>query len=185
MPLAFPSHQGLVLPLWRRLPGRIDGVALCVGAAMPDLVDAAAWPFRGELGQGLGHALVGLLVCTPAGLLLAWLLRRVLPGRWLAPFERGAPSTRSVTRGALSVALGALSHLVTDLVSHANFVLLWPFYVNDHAFPAWWERAWFHVPLLVYREPYPVAPHTLVWLVLTTLGIVLFVRAVRRTLPGT
>lgn len=37
VPLAFPSHQGVILPLWRRFPRAIDGVAVSVGA-MPDVV---------------------------------------------------------------------------------------------------------------------------------------------------
>lgn len=36
MPLTAPAHQAAVLPLVRRWPGRFDGVALCVGASMPD-----------------------------------------------------------------------------------------------------------------------------------------------------
>ena len=39
MPLAFPSHQGLVAPLWRRWPDRYYVLALCIGAAAPDIVD--------------------------------------------------------------------------------------------------------------------------------------------------
>ena len=39
MPLAFPSHQGLILPVARRWPAHFDGLALCVGAAMPDVVE--------------------------------------------------------------------------------------------------------------------------------------------------
>ena len=31
MPVAFPSHQGVILPLWRRFPRAIDGVAVSVG----------------------------------------------------------------------------------------------------------------------------------------------------------
>ena len=74
MPLTFPSHQGLILPLVRRWPEHFEPVALCVGAAMPDIVDAAIGFGRGYLGRGYGHSLVGLfLFCLPGGLLITWL----------------------------------------------------------------------------------------------------------------
>src|SRR4051794_11490763 len=76
MPLAFPSHQGLILPVARRWPEYFDGLALCVGAATPDLVDGAAGLIgRGHLGQGLGHSLLGVgILCWPAGMLMTWVL---------------------------------------------------------------------------------------------------------------
>jgi len=84
MPLAFPSHQGLILPLWKKYPNRINGVALCVGAAMPDIIDAIAWPFRGELGQWLGHSLLGVVVSAPFGLGLAFITRQVLSNKLIS-----------------------------------------------------------------------------------------------------
>lgn len=179
MPLAFPSHQGLVLPLWRRFPARIDGLALCVGAAMPDLVDAAAWPLRGELGQWAGHSLLGVLAGVPAGLALARLARRVLPRGAVARLERARPASVGRARAALSAVLGAFSHVVFDLVTHGNLLLFWPWYRNDHAFPSWWYHAWGFVPLPLYREPYPFAPHTIAWIVLTLVGAAAFFRCLR------
>ncbi len=184
MPVAFPSHQGLILPVVRWFPGRIDVVALCVGAAMPDIVDGAAWPFRGELGQWLGHSLLGLFACVPVGLALLWVARRHLPRRWLARLDRGAPPSPTLARASVSVGIGALSHLFFDLITHGNFRLLWPWYVNDHAFPAWWYHRWGSIPLPVYREPYPFAPHTIAWFVMTVLGAVIFVRHVRTPTRG-
>lgn len=186
MPLAFPSHQGLILPLWRWLPRHVDGVALCVGAAMPDIVDGAAWPFRGELERWLGHSLLGVVAaCVPAGLVLTWAARRCGPRALLARLEEGAPGPRgSLLRSGISVGVGALSHVVFDLVTHANSVVLWPWCRNDHVFPAWWYHAWGEVDLPVYREPYPLAPHTACWVALTILGAVLFVRCLRRPRAG-
>ncbi len=179
MPALFPSHQGLVLPVLRWLPGRFDGVALCVGAAMPDLLDGAAWPFRGELGQWLGHSLLGVVASVPAGLALTVFVRRYVPARWLFRLERASRSRRSLARDALSVAVGALSHVATDFVTHGNFLLLWPWHRDDHAFPAWWYHSFAEIPLLVYREPYPLAPHTIAWIALTVVGAALFLRHVR------
>ncbi len=176
MPVAFPSHQGLILPLWRRFPRQIDGVALAVGAAMPDVIETIAWPIRGELGQGIGHSLVGVVVaCVPVGLALTWLARRVLPRAWIARLDDGA-SPVTTWRASVSVGLGALSHVVFDLMTHANFPLLLPWYRNDDIFPAWWSAPWAKIPLFVYREPYPLAPHTIVWGALTIVGAVMFFR---------
>jgi hypothetical protein len=180
MPAAFPSHQGLILPLWRRFPGVFDGVALSVGAAMPDLVDAAAWPFRGELGQWMGHSLIGLVVCVASGFPLLWLVRRVTPRRWLVRLDRGR--ALSLPLVALSLGVGALSHDAFDLVTHASFLLLWPWYSETSVFPSWWSHPWGSVSLLVYKQPYPLAPHTIAWGVFTVLGAVLFWRYTRREL---
>lgn len=182
MPFAFPSHQGLILPLVRWFPRRIDAVALSVGAAMPDIVEFALWPIRGELGHWMGHSLIGVLLAIPPGLALTKLTRRVTPRDWIARLEgQQAPGASNDTwRGALSVGIGALSHVVFDLVTHANCLLFWPWYEGADLFPAWWSRAWAGIPLFFYREPYPVAPHFLVWVALTTLGAWMFVRHVRR-----
>lgn len=37
MPLTFPAHQGLVASAKLRWPHLIDGTALCIGAATPDM----------------------------------------------------------------------------------------------------------------------------------------------------
>ena len=174
MPLAFPSHQGLILPLWRWFPRRIDGVALSVGAAMPDIVDGLAWPIRGRLGQWMGHSLVGLPVCVIVGLALTWLTRRT---RLLSRLDDGAAT---VTRSSLSLAIGALSHIAFDLPTHGNFLVLWPWYRNDHLFPAWWYQSWGGIPVFAYHEPYPVGPHFVAWLVLSAVGAVMFVLCFRR-----
>jgi len=180
MPLAFPSHQGLVLPVCAWFPGRFDAVASCVGAAMPDIVDAAAWPLRGELGQWLGHSLLGVVAaCVPVGLAVDALVRRAVPRALLGWLEPRA-ARPALGCAALSVGVGALSHVAFDLVTHGNLLLFWPWYTDDHAFPAWWYHSFFGIPLPVYREPYPFAPHTIAWLALTVLGAWLFVRYLRR-----
>jgi len=179
MPLTFPSHQGLILPLWRRFPRRIDGVALCVGAAMPDVLDALTWPFRGELGQWLGHSLLGVVVSVPFGLALSRLARRVVPRRFIARLDEGAMPGGGLARECISAGLGGLSHVAFDLPTHAKFMLLWPFFVPDRIFPSWWCSAWGSISLPTYREPYPLAPHTVAWVLLSVLGAVLFVRCLR------
>jgi hypothetical protein len=178
VPLAFPSHQGLILPLWRRYPRAIDGVALCIGAAMPDVVDGLAWFGRRQVGQWLGHSLVGLpLLCVPFGVAFAWLFRRVAPARWIRRLD---PFEPSAGRAIASVAIGAASHVAIDLVTHGSFPLLLPWYRNDHVFPSWWYRSWGGVRLPIYAQPYPIAPHTIAWAIASVVGIVLFVRCLSR-----
>src|SRR5262252_2027095 len=78
MPLGFPSHQGLLAPLWRRWPGRFAVLALWVGALVPDVVDGTEnIARRGRFEQWLGHSLLGAtLVGVPLGLALTAAVRR-------------------------------------------------------------------------------------------------------------
>ncbi len=180
MPLAFPSHQGLILPLKAWLPRKIDGVALCVGAAMPDFLDGAAWPFRGTLGQWLGHSLAGLPVVSLLGLVLSIEVRRLLPETWILRLDFGPPpGPPGLFRALFSVGLGALSHILLDLASHGDTRLLWPWHGRLVLFPAMWNHAWFTLPLPFYQDPYPFAPHTLAWIFLSLLGAFLFFRFLR------
>ena len=197
MPLTFPSHQGLILPIWRKWPAYFDGMALCIGAAMPDVVDGLIGTCRGYLGQGYGHTLIGLfLLCLPGGLILTWLarilgkraLKLLLLGSaltaWVKKFERDielldhAPS-QSPRFGRLlfwsfSVCIGAFSHLFFDLISHGSLVWFYPWYENHQIFPSWWYVRWADIPLPFYKTPYPLGPHALVWTMLTIIGAILF-----------
>lgn len=198
MPLAFPSHQGLVLPLARRWPRHFDALALCVGAAMPDVVDGFLGLGRGHLGQWYGHTLVGTIVfCLPGGLLLTWLLVVVTThlSRRLDPMRRfqrtlaclahpsasqvDAAKTRVIRNRLASVSpsvwIGALSHLLWDFVSHGNCLWLYPLCGNTRVFPSWWYTTWFEIPVPFYEEPYPFGPHFVVWVALTLLGAALYI----------
>lgn len=210
MPWGFPSHQGLILPLWRRWPHAFHGLALCVGAGVPDIIDGAVGIARGRLGQGIGHSLIGLaLLSIPVGLVVTGLVRRfwhrfVLPrskrraGRsWFelldeTPSRAGSAANTRIASAAffpnkgdgrrqcLSVFVGAVSHVFFDFISHDTFGLLRPWYEYSGFFPAWWRHRWGAVDLLVYQNPYPIAPHTLVWFVLSVGGAILYVRILRR-----
>jgi hypothetical protein len=181
VPLAFPSHQGLIAPLWRRWPARFQVLGCCVGAAVPDLVDGAYGILRGHLGQAYGHSLVGLLLlCIPTGLALNEAIKglgRALERgenraslRWLArSIDRwSAAPSRSVE--VVSVAVGALSHLVFDFVSHGGFLWLLPWYQDEAFFPAFWYARWAEVRLPFYDKPYPIGPHFAVWAALSVAG---------------
>ncbi|GAA2366888.1 hypothetical protein Cme02nite_29510 [Catellatospora methionotrophica] len=133
MPLTFPSHAALPLPLklWR--PRWFDGVALTVGAASPDL--AYALDGSGLPVFPLSHQWPGLvLFCLPVTLAGALLVRRTaavaaahLPRRpaALALRDYGVLGT---TRPALAVSvvsalLAAASHLVWDRITEPAPVL--------------------------------------------------------------
>lgn len=190
MPLAFPSHQGLIAPLWRRWPNRFNILAMGIGAAVPDVVDGLAGAARGGLGQWYGHTLVGLVfLCLPMGLLLTWGAIRLAnalaakPGRWgragtyllsLNNTPAGAPGRRFAFV-ALSAELGAFSHLFIDFISHGNCIWLYPWYSNPHFFPDWWYIEWFKISLPGYHDPYVAGPHLAVWTAFSVTGIILFV----------
>ncbi len=169
------------MPLWQRWPQRFHGLSLAVGAAAPDLADGLAALYRGKLGQWLGHSLIGLpLLCVPLSLALLPVVRR-LTRRWAWARrldEIGGP--HSLASRSLSLLVGAASHDFFDLITHANFPLLLPWRDDASFFPAWWTHAWTSVDVLVYEEPYPIAPHFLSWAVFSVLGVLLFIRAVSR-----
>jgi hypothetical protein len=181
VPLAFPSHQGLIAPLWRRWPARFQVLGCCVGAAVPDVVDGVLGLLRGHLGQGYGHSLIGLLLlCLPVGLALnaaikgvGRALERRTTGVRLRSLSRsierwGAVPSRTVE--VVSVGAGALSHLMFDFVSHGNFLWLYPWYQDESFFPAFWYARWAEVRLPVYEKPYPLGPHFAVWTALSIAG---------------
>ncbi len=192
MPFAFPSHQGLIAPLWRLKPAWFDIPALFIGAAMPDVIDGIIGAFRGHLGQGLGHSLIALpLLCIPGGLLLWWFAGTV--SRTWSPWKRSgflahawnagltsvqnspAPQTRvrQTMQVVLSLGLGAFSHLFFDLISHGGFTWFYPWMPKSRIFPSWWYVTWYELPLPWYKDPYPIGPHFVMWVFLGLLGILL------------
>jgi len=183
MPFGFPSHQGLLAPVWRRCPAGVSVLALWTGALVPDAIDGAAGILaRGRLGQWMGHSLLGLFAFSlPIGLLLTWLLRALIrrprrrAARWLARVDNVPEGGRFLLEAG-SVLLGALSHLCFDLISHDHSHLLWPWRTIDpHWFPAGWYTAWFRVTVPGYHA-YGIGPHFVVWLLLSFGGAWLFFR---------
>lgn len=141
MPFGFPSHQGLLAPLWRVWPNRFSVLGLWVGALVPDVIDGLeSIAVRGHFQQSIGHSLLGAtIVGVPLGLVLTWALRcgmqRLVKldhtGRFPEVLGRAGRWTRSVDNRCgfespgqrfgiepFSVWLGALSHVIFDLLSH-------------------------------------------------------------------
>jgi hypothetical protein len=191
MPMTFPSHQGFVAPLWRCWPGRFDVAALCVGAALPDLVDGIIGLWRGHFGQGIGHSLVGVAVLgLPVGMLARHLVCRAV--RRLTPLEGGGfPSyawnsgvaTLAAAAGpwrkvVMSLVVGALAHLLFDLVSHGHFPWLIPWVPKVAIYPDWWYDEWLRLPLPWKPEGRKLGPHATIWLLLSLWGAWLFLSPV-------
>jgi len=123
VPLTFPSHQAVVLPLklWR--PRWFDGVALCTGAAAPDVsygFDGLGVTIRSH--EPLAVFWWGL----PVALVGAWLLRRAapfvaahLPAAGVLHLGDYAALRRNPHRWWITVTsalIGAVSHLLADLL---------------------------------------------------------------------
>lgn len=126
MPLTFPAHQAVVLPIKLRWPQRTDATAMCVGAAAPDLL----YPVAGI--ESSGHSVAGVLLgAVPLTLAICWLLRwrsalgvfanvpdagpfRLHSYRALAQRHPGFAVT------LFSAVVGALSHVLLDAFTHSG-----------------------------------------------------------------
>ncbi|MDD4872404.1 MAG: DUF4184 family protein [Kiritimatiellae bacterium] len=190
MPMTFPSHQGLIAPLWRRWPDRFNITALCVGAAMPDIVDGVIGIFRGHFGQGIGHSFLGLAVLgIPMGFALHTLVCRTvfrltplqnkgfLAYAWnlgVSTLVEEEKKNRHDSRRYLiiiSLILGAFSHLIFDLVSHGHFPWLIPWIPKIPIFPDWWYETWLRIWLPWKPAGRKIGPHAAVWVALSIVGI--------------
>lgn len=187
MPFGFPSHQGLIAPLYRRWPDRFSVLGLWVGAIVPDIIDgAASLALRGHPGQWIAHSILGLMiVCVPIGLPITWLVRglarassrssRATPKRlgvWLV----GVDNAKTWPTEALSVWIGAISHVLFDLFTHEHSKLLWPWLQEDPPwFGAAWTATWFRVSPPGYPD-YSIGPHFVAWTLLSIGGAVMFFR---------
>ncbi len=189
MPPTFPSHQGLIAPLWRRWPHLFDMPALCVGAAMPDVIDGFGIFYRAHLGQAIGHSFVGLfLLCLPGGLLLwyglHWAAARVPASRRVGFVRRAWNQGVTAIRAARpsgpfsiywrrvmgSLFVGGASHLFFDALTHGHSPWFYPWRNDISLYPEWWHIAWMRFPLPLYEHPYPVGPHLLLWILFGLLG---------------
>lgn len=135
MPLTFLAHQAPLFPLRRRFP--IDGVAFVAGTLAPDLSAVTLDTTPHYIGWGMpiwhdGHQWSEQLQwCLPVGLLIAFLVRRLLAptlvprlprlGDWnlsdLAVLGRGRHRWWTIV---LSVLAGSATHLVLDGITHEN-----------------------------------------------------------------
>jgi hypothetical protein len=125
VPLTFPAHQAAVLPLKRRWP-QLDGVALCVGSAAPDLsylLLGTRWRFDAHYGWA------AVAWGVPITLVVTWGLRRALftraaawaPARWVARLEGSAARPwhrRNLGHAVFAALIGVASHVAWDACTH-------------------------------------------------------------------
>jgi hypothetical protein len=197
MPMTFPAHQGLILPVMRRWPNSFDALALSVGAAMPDITDTVlGFLVNGYFKQWYGHALTGMFTLDLlGGVLITWLLaswgsrflrypllpqglQTRFPSSSTMPPETPGPQWRTrLSLWSSSVFVGILSHVGFDLISHDTNLLLYPWVENPRWFPAWWYPTWFDFrPLPMFGDSYSVGVFSVIWCLLTLIGILLFVQ---------
>ena len=197
MPMTFPAHQGLILPVKRRWPNSFDTLALSVGAAMPDITDTIlGFPLNGYFKQWYGHSLIGIFTLDLVGGLFITRLITVLARR-LQAFLTKAPPTRDpegvgssktvfhrrdqLRLLSFSVFVGILSHIGFDLISHDTNLLFYPWYKNVSWFPKWWYPIWFEIPALhAFGRKYSVGVFSIIWSMLTLFGTFQFLRFLRQ-----
>ncbi len=127
MPVTFPAHQGLIVPIKGRWPHLIDGTALCIGAAAPDL----AYPLGPWL-SAQSHTAIGLVVwAVPVTVMMALLVRwRAADGVFTNLPDLGPLRLRSyrvlgwrrpaILVTVVSATIGASSHILIDGFTHTG-----------------------------------------------------------------
>lgn len=201
MPMTFPAHQGLILPVVRKWPGYFDALALSVGAAMPDITDTVlGFSINGYFKQWYGHALIGVFTLDfLGGLFITWLIATVATrflkyenvSKHLSTLYTNVPPNNDSAADrntvlhwrsklglwSFSVLVGILSHIGFDLISHDTNLLLYPWYEHPQWFPEWWYATWFeNRPLLIFGHSYEVGIFTVSWCILSLIGVFLFFR---------
>jgi hypothetical protein len=126
VPLTFFAHQLPILPLHRRWPHRLDGVALAIGSMAPDM----AYVLDGSRFRVWAHDLpAAILFSVPVALAVSWLLVRLIsPVLWdhlpdaghfhLHDYRGLAAHRFAWGRAAASAAIGALTHVGLDHFTH-------------------------------------------------------------------
>lgn len=182
------AHPAAILPLVRPLGRLAAPGALVVGSLAPDL----AYFLPLQVGRAESHSVAGLFwFCLPVGLaayaafylLVAPLVQRVLPSRVgfrLPEWAGGQLPPASFPAIAVSLLVGAVTHLVWDSFTHCNGAVvlalpvlgeplltwqgytLYVFKVLQHgstvvgiAALVWWGHAWLR------STPLPPAPDVL------------------------
>lgn len=178
MPWTF-AHPAAVLPLKRLCPRWLSFPALVIGAMMPDL----SYYIPGTDFSAYAHTLAGsLLICLPCGLLILGVLyalrvplvhllpqpHRQLMMRFANLRVTGTPEL-AVTL-ALSIVLGALTHITWDAFTHGHSVLV--------------ERLdWLRAPLIEYRR-YAMPVYQALQHLSTVFGVIVLMWAYGRSLRG-
>jgi len=141
MPNPIISHQAPALYLKMKVPKSIDGVAICIGALVPDLALTIEM-------RHVTHSLLGQIYWTvPIALILSILFRRYIASilsniaskkgfvpkilRYFGVVEWRIIKSKKFDKkyfiiAVYSALLGGLSHLLLDFPSHPSIELFYP-----------------------------------------------------------
>ncbi len=163
MPPAIFSHQGFVLPLKMRSPERFDGTALCVGAAIPDIMILVTKLLNNEYYHYINHSLLAFIWLVPLTVIFTILLSRyIMP--WISKIlpklgflekigiffglddwyllKNKKFTTKWLVIAIYSAIIGIASHLMMDLLGHYVNPIYMPFQPFSYL-PAWFsESTW-------------------------------------------
>jgi Domain of unknown function (DUF4184) len=126
VPFTFFAHQAPLLPIVRRWPERVDGIALMIGTMSPDF----AYVLNGTRLQVWAHAFPALaLFCLPVTVIVSWFIARVLApvvpahlpslGEFHLRDWRGLATHKFSLGKTLTCAqIGAISHVFFDHFTH-------------------------------------------------------------------
>jgi hypothetical protein len=126
MPITFFAHQAPVLPIARRWPKAVDGVALVIGSIAPDM----AYVLSRSRFAVWAHGFPGVITfCVPATFVASWIAVRVMApvvpdhlpdlGRFHLRDYRGLATHQfHFVRFVVWAELGALSHVFLDEFTH-------------------------------------------------------------------
>lgn len=122
------AHPIAILPLWQLSKHRLDLSALAIGATIPDISYFVAL----QPVPNIGHSLIGIVIeGVPSGVVLLligryWLwkpVRSLLPSALATRVPTQTPySVLSIPRLlniVLSIAIGALTHIIWDSFTHS------------------------------------------------------------------
>jgi Domain of unknown function (DUF4184) len=152
VPFTFFAHQAPLLPIARKWPGAVDGLALAIGTMSPDF----AYVLTGTRFHVWAHNWPGIVwFCIPVSLAVCWLIAHVLapvlPDHLpdLGPFHvrdyRGIATHRiRIVRSSGWALFGAITHALIDQCTHGYG------FIASHA-------SWYVHPLghwLVFGQPW-------------------------------
>jgi hypothetical protein len=126
MPVTFFAHQAPLLPIARRWPHAVDGVAFAIGSMAPDM----AYVVSRSRFSVWAHGFPGVITfCLPAAFAASWLVVRVMApvvpdhlpdfGQFHLHDYRGLATHRfRFVSFIVWAELGALSHVLLDEFTH-------------------------------------------------------------------
>jgi Domain of unknown function (DUF4184) len=152
MPFTFFAHQAPLLPIIRKWPNAIDGLALCVGSMSPDF----AYVLNGTRFTIWAHNWPGIVwFCIPISLVVSWIIAHVLApvlpdhlprlgAFYLHDYRALATHRIRPFRSSACALFGAITHALIDQCTHGYG------FIANHAH--WYVRPLGH--WLIFGQPW-------------------------------